>query len=691
MLNIDRDRRETGRRIRKNGTLVRLTIPLLLLGFSSFVGAQGDVTIIIDSGVGPGPADTAWGTFDPDGPPFEVCSRVDREVFPPGVSEFELVNGTTRVTSSGLPPGVELVALTLRSVDPIGLPDDSVFVSGTVPPADVALFPQTTEVVFPGSPEPVPLSPEGDLFVCLETNAPRVHIPGYSKAGSAVFVSEDGGDFQRNDGIEVPFMIEILVENPDLPGTTLVTEIAGFGPGFGTTFFDTEYASIHMQVGIRIDLIVGEETLASDEVGPGEMASGILSESGLGLGSLWGQAGFTVWFNKKIAAAEDGGFFGQEIIFATLPDGRQFGQFFAAKHKEDAQQAGKTSLLFTTHDPSRYRVNVGLSSVADGTEVALTPLSAADGSPAGNTVTAQLDDRGTKQWNDIYSKWNLGDDGDVMIEVEVVSGAVFPYASVLDGRGSVAGTSDPTTIMPVSGGPQSVVLLEVGRITGLNEFSGSASLHNHSSRNLVIQVDFHERGVPGISNSQTGEIGPGQTLSWDDAVGELVGRTGVVGALVFTVEGGGLGDTISGIGREFAIFSDGGEITGTAGQLMPGLIPADQLAVEETFHFLGLRDRNLPEGRERSHLGVLNLGQDSVMMTIRGYDAQGGREGTITKTVRAGEQLRVNNVLKAINSGIDGGLKRLEVTADGPLYALAYRVNATGDPVTLQAFREDSP
>jgi hypothetical protein len=688
MLNIDKKQRQTGRRVRTNGTLVKLTIVLLLSGFSSFVGAQGDVTIIIDSGVGPGSADTAWGTFDTDGPPFEVCSRIDRDVFPPGMTEFELVNGMTRVTSSGLPDGGGLFGLNLRDGIPGGPPDQILHEVDFAPPGVVASFPQTTELVLPGSSGPVPFPPKGDVFLCLATNEERVHIPGFNKTGRAVYVSENSGVFQRNEGVEVPFMIEILIENPDVPGTTLITEIAGFGPGVGTTWFDTEYLSLHVHAGIRIDFLVDDEVVASDEVGPGEMASGIIGESGLGGTSLWGQAGFTVWFNKKFTATEDEGFFGQEIIFATLPDGRQFGQFFAAKPKEDAQQAGETSLLFTTHDPSRYRVNVGLSSVADGTEVALTPLSAADGSPAGNTVTMQLDDAGTKQWNDIYSRWNLGDDGDVMIEVEVVSGAVFPYASILDGRGSVAGTSDPTTIMPVFGGSQSVVLLEVGRITGLNEFSGSASLHNHSTRNLVIRVDFHERGVPGISDSQTGEIGPGQTLSWDDAVGELVGRTGAVGALVFTVEGGGPVGSLSGIGREFAIFSEGGEITGTAGQLMPGLTPAGQLAVGETFHFLGLRDRNLPEGRERSHLGVLNLGQDSVMMTVDGYDDQGGLEGTITKTVRAGEQLRVNNVLKAINSSVDGGLKRLEVTADGPLYILAYRVNATGDPVTLQPFRE---
>ncbi len=694
MRNTDQKNCEARGLFRKNGVLLSSTILLLVLGASSFVGAQGGETIIFELGdTGSGPADWAWGTFEKGGPTVIVCSPIDPGVFPLEVTGVEVLAGTARFTSSGNPDGGGAVGYSFRTSSPGGPPDQILSEVAFPPPADVALFPETTGSGLPPV-ENFFLNRDvpRDLHFCLTTSESRVHIPGNEKTGKTVWVRSGEADFQRAQGFEIPVGLDVVVtvgDDPSSPDGELITPIAGFGPGIGTTWFDTEYVSFSRAVGIRLELLVKDELVASDEVGPGEMASGIIGESGLGAAELLGQAGFVFWFPGKADVAANQAIFAQEVIFATLPDGRQFGQFFAAKPREDAQQAGETTLLFTTHDPSRYRVNVGLSSVVDGTKVALTPLSAADGSPAGNTVTMQLDDAGTKQWNDIYSRWNLGDDGDIMIEVEVMSGAVFPYASILDGRGSVAGTSDPTTIMPVSGGAQSVVLLEVGRITGLNEFSGSASLHNHSSRSIVVRVDFHERGVPGVSASQTGEIAPGQTLSWDDAVGDLVGRTGVVGALVFTVVGGGPGGAISGIGREFALFSEGGEITGTAGQLMPGLTPADQLAVGETFHFLGLRDRVLPQGRERSHLGVLNLGNDSVMMTVDGYDEAGNLEGSITKSVRAGEQLRVNNVLKAINSNVDGGLKRLRVTVDGPLYVLAYRVNATGDPVTLQPFRED--
>ena len=70
---------------------------------------------------------------------------------------------------------------------------------------------------------------------------------------------------------------------------------------------------------------------------------------------------------------------------------------------------------------------------------------------------------------------------DVVVEVEVVTGSGLAYASVLDGSGSYSGTSDPTTILPVTGGSAKVTLLEIGSIQGLNEFSGSASITNYSN------------------------------------------------------------------------------------------------------------------------------------------------------------------------------------------------------------------
>ena len=43
----------------------------------------------------------------------------------------------------------------------------------------------------------------------------------------------------------------------------------------------------------------------------------------------------------------------QAVIFATLPDGSQHGQYFQAKLDDWALQAGQTGYLFTTHDAVR--------------------------------------------------------------------------------------------------------------------------------------------------------------------------------------------------------------------------------------------------------------------------------------------------------------------------------------------------
>ncbi len=58
----------------------------------------------------------------------------------------------------------------------------------------------------------------------------------------------------------------------------------------------------------------------------------------------------------------------------------------------------------------------------------------------------------------------------------------------------------------------------------------------------------------------------------------------------------------------------------------------------------------------------------------------------MAQTVRPGELVQLNNVADQINPSQDGGLKSLVVTTDGELYALAFSVNPTGDPVTLQPF-----
>ena len=229
-----------------------------------------------------------------------------------------------------------------------------------------------------------------------------------------------------------------------------------------------------------------------------------------------------------------------------------------------------------------------------------------------------------------------------------------------------------------------VTLLELGSIQGLNEFSGSASVTNHSAVEAVVRADFYLRGKPGIAASEILTIPPGDTLGFPDIAAELFEVSGEVGTLVLTSENDTL---ISATGREFALFRDEGEsVTGTAGQLIPGMTSADLLQPGVTYHFLGLRQVQLDSGTERSHLAAFSPDGGDVTFTVRQFDgATGTAEGEIQRTVRADELIQINNILRVINSDLDGEVKRLEVTVDGPVHMLAFRVNKDGDPITIPA------
>ena len=389
------------------------------------------------------------------------------------------------------------------------------------------------------------------------------------------------------------------------------------------------------------------------------------------------------WGGSTAAAPSPQGIFVQNLISAHLADGRQFGQLMPSFSRSEATPSGGSAFFPTTHDGSRFRVNAGVMATEDGTVVTWTPIG-----PIGTTLAAgqeiHLDRGGSTQLNDVASLFGLGNRSNFMLQMSVASGAALGYVSVLDGKGAYTGTSDPTTVLPVTPASQ-VTLLEVGAVSGINQFSGSAMIANHSDREAQVRADFYARGSIGVTSSQTFSLGAGEVRGYEDVVSELVGQSNVVGTLVLTATNGAL---ISAIGREFAVFKDGqGAVTGTAGQLMPGLTDEDLLVAGQSYEMIGALERQTASGPERSHLGAFNPGASDVTLTVAMFSADNVAEGSITRTVRPGELLRVNNVVSAIDSAQDGGVKRLHITVSGPLQVLGYRVNATGDPVTLRAFR----
>jgi hypothetical protein len=376
----------------------------------------------------------------------------------------------------------------------------------------------------------------------------------------------------------------------------------------------------------------------------------------------------------------------QSVVFARNDDGSEFGQFFPASRETDALTAGQVGYLPTTVNAQVYRVNVGLMGLTDGTQVTVTPQDPI-GTPLAAGQTFDLDAGGNRQLNNIFNVFQLAPRDNILVAVEVTSGMALAYASVLDGNIVYTGTSDPTTLLPVTAGAPEVTLLELGPIQGINEFSGSASVTNFSPGEAVVRAEFFARGVPGVAASTTFTIPGGGTLGFEDIVGELFAVEGV-GTLRLTAQNDTL---ISATGREFAVFRDSqGEVVGTAGQDMPGMLPDELLQPGARYHVLGLREVDEQAGRERSHIAAFNPGESVVTLNVEVFDgASGESEGETQLTVRAGELIQANSIIATVNPTQDGEVKRLEVTSTGPLYLRAFRVNRDGDPITIPAQQGD--
>ena len=373
----------------------------------------------------------------------------------------------------------------------------------------------------------------------------------------------------------------------------------------------------------------------------------------------------------------------QSVVTAHHGDGDAYGQLFPAFTFGDAIHSGQAGHLHTTVDASRSRVNAGFMALEEQTS-ARVRLVDPIGHPLGGTVFEFAGSVGDNhQLNDVFAVFGVEPVANTLVEVTVDGGSLLAYASVLDGTADSPGTSDPTTILPFTGGSDEVMLLEMGSIQGHDEFDGSASITNVSEGEAVITASFFERGLPGEAASTEFTLQPGATWGSSRVIGDLFGIEGVVGTTVLSTVGGSVAAT----GREYSIERDAnGEVVGTAGQLVDGLTDADRLDPDTAWHFIGLR-QDREAGRERTNFAAFNLGSESVTLTVELFDAATGEiEGTGDFAVRVQELIHVNDLIGTIDPEHDENEKRIRVEVTDRVFMQVFRVNSSGDPVTLSAF-----
>ena len=373
-----------------------------------------------------------------------------------------------------------------------------------------------------------------------------------------------------------------------------------------------------------------------------------------------------------------GGLLGHCVIEAVTPQGR-FGQLIPAIRAEDAITAGQTVSVPTTVDVTRYRVNLGVAAVTNGTTITIRLVDAV-GAPLAGAALLELDQGECVQLSDVFSVFGVAPLNNAQIEVTVDEGSAVAYGSVLDGVGEYTGTSDPTTMLPTTSPCSQITFTELGTVTGYNSYRASASIKNHSGTEALVDILFIDRDGALTRRSQS--IPAATTVGYQDVVSDLIGLDEGVGTIQVTVGNNAL---ISGVARSFAVYEQDGEQIGTAGQLVLGKTENDLLQPGSTYQFLGLRHRELANGIERTHLSLFNPGEQGVRVSLKLLDGQTRDvEGSSVVSVAAGRLVRLNSVLQTLTGGADSNVKRIEAVVTGPMHATAYRVNEYGDPVSIE-------
>jgi hypothetical protein len=369
---------------------------------------------------------------------------------------------------------------------------------------------------------------------------------------------------------------------------------------------------------------------------------------------------------------------GHCVIEAITPQGR-FGQLIPAIRAEDAITAGQTVSVPTTVDVTRYRVNLGAAAFANQTTVRVRLVDAV-GAPLADAAIFELDQGESIQLNDLFSVFSVAPQNNAQVEMTVFQGSAAAYGSVLDGVGEYTGTSDPTTMLPIAGISSRITFTELGTVAGFNDYRASASLKNHSAYEAPLEIRFIARD--GTLTQRSATIPPATRVGYQDVITDLIGLDEGVGTIQVRVSNDAL---ISGVARSFAVFEQDGEQIGTAGQLVMGKTEDDLLQPDRTYHFLGLRHRELNMGTERTHMSLFNPGEQDVDVTLTLVDGLSGDvDGTSVFSAAAGRLVRLNGVLETLAGEPDSDVKRIEVSVTGPIHATAYRVNEYGDPVSIE-------
>ena len=359
------------------------------------------------------------------------------------------------------------------------------------------------------------------------------------------------------------------------------------------------------------------------------------------------------------------------------------------------QQGRIIQLSHNRSDDEGSRTNLGLVNTSlRATTVMIELFDASDGASLG-IVTRQLGVREYQQIGRVFEQVTDGDVDQGFAVVSTSSSPVFAYASVVDNR-----TGDPVYIPayvlseddPTVTRPPKVLSSDDIYITAVAHSAGAGNttwrtdvdLHNPGTTEVQAEIELWVRDQANTNPLTAPVTVPaGLSVRLDDALASEFGFDGSAAL------------NISATGGELLVSSRTYNLTpeGTYGQFIGGVGADEALGIEHEGLLMQLIHTPAKDDGFRTNLGLVNLADHEISVTMQLFDGDGQLVGTLIRDLWARQYVQINRVYSQVTeNAVEVGYIVVTSTTEGAEY-LAYASvvdNRTGDPIYIPAIRRDT-
>jgi hypothetical protein len=329
------------------------------------------------------------------------------------------------------------------------------------------------------------------------------------------------------------------------------------------------------------------------------------------------------------------------------------GQYIAAVML--AEIASAEAIIEGLSSDDARRSNVGVVNLSTSPIQCNLTVFDESGTKRGNDVVLHVPAYSAVQVNGIANAAEAGSHSLFSVRFSA-SGPFFAYASKLDNR-----TSDPIFI-PGTLAAHSIQHVDgVGAVTGAGGtiFRSNLIISNRNGVPAEVEIAMTPRGDTAPTQQASLTVPAGGTVSFEDAVRELYGIEGA-GAIRITT------NSSTPVVAWARTYSDLGT-NGTLGQFIPGFATGDLIPTTGAI-LQGLSQNQ----RYRTNLGLVNVAQMPVEVTISAWSNEGVKAGEKTWNIESGQSVFVGAILREI-TGSDLTNSYLVITPSAPasIYAWA--------------------